>query len=138
MDGVLELRVRLAQMARARLATRLNTASQGKAPSAGRPKLSPKSSARIPLLPCVHTRNDQLASQNTVHPSDDRVFSIRELMRMMTIPDNFRWVDKSLEELNALPEKEKKSLLKKEAVKIRQSLGEAVPTQIFNTPDYHR
>lgn len=82
--------------------------------------------------PCVHTRNDQLASQNTVHPSDDRVFSIRELMRMMTIPDNFRWVDKSLEELNALPEKEKKALLKKEAVKIRQSLGEAVPTQIFN------
>lgn len=82
--------------------------------------------------PCVHTRNDQLASQNTVHPSDDRVFSIRELMRMMTIPDNFRWVDKSLEELNALPEKEKKALLKKEAVKIRQSLGEAVPTHIFN------
>lgn len=27
--------------------------------------------------PCVHTRNDQLASQNTIHPSDDRVFSIR-------------------------------------------------------------
>ena len=82
--------------------------------------------------PCVHTRNDQLASQNTIHPKDDRVFSIRELMRMMTIPDDFRWVDKSLEELNALPEKEKRTLLKKEEVKIRQSLGEAVPTQIFN------
>lgn len=82
--------------------------------------------------PCVHTRNDQLASQNTIHPADDRVFSIRELMRMMTIPDDFRWIDKSLDELNALPEKEKKALLKKEAVKIRQSLGEAVPTQIFN------
>lgn len=82
--------------------------------------------------PCVHTRNDQLASQNTIHPSDDRVFSIRELMRMMTIPETFRWVDKSLEELNLLSEKEKKDLLKKEAVKIRQSLGEAVPTQIFN------
>ena len=26
--------------------------------------------------PCVHTRNDQLASQNTIHPHDDRVFSI--------------------------------------------------------------
>ena len=82
--------------------------------------------------PCVHTRNDQLASQNTIHPADDRVFSIRELMRMMTVPDDFRWIDKSLEELNLLSEKEKKVLLKKEAVKIRQSLGEAVPTQIFN------
>ena len=81
--------------------------------------------------PCVHTRNDQLASQNTIHPKDDRVFSIRELMRMMTIPENFRWVEESLEELNALPETEKKALLKKEEVKIRQSLGEAVPTQIF-------
>lgn len=81
--------------------------------------------------PCVHTRNDQLASQNTIHPRDDRVFSIRELMKMMTIPDNFRWIDKSLDELNALPESEKSKLLKKEAVKIRQSLGEAVPTRIF-------
>jgi DNA (cytosine-5)-methyltransferase 1 len=31
--------------------------------------------------PCVHTRNDILASQNTVHPEQNRVFSIRELMR---------------------------------------------------------
>lgn len=82
--------------------------------------------------PCVHTRNDQLASQNTIHPKDDRVFSIRELMRMMTIPDDFRWVDMPPEELNSLPEKTKKSLLKKEAIKIRQSLGEAVPTVIFS------
>lgn len=82
--------------------------------------------------PCVHTRNDQLASQNTIHPQDDRVFSIRELMRMMTIPDNFRWINKSVEELNALSEKDKSKLLKKEAVKIRQSIGEAVPTKIFN------
>ena len=82
--------------------------------------------------PCVHTRNDQLASQNTIHPKDDRVFSIRELMCMMTIPKCFKWIDKSLEELNFLSENEKKSLLKKEEVKIRQSLGEAVPTQIFN------
>ena len=82
--------------------------------------------------PCVHTRNDQLASQNTIHPKDDRVFSIRELMRMMTIPDDFRWIDKSLEELNSLSETEKKVLLKKEEIKIRQSLGEAVPTLIFN------
>ena len=40
--------------------------------------------------PCIHTRNDLLASQNTIHPSDDRVFSIREIMRMMTVPESFR------------------------------------------------
>lgn len=83
------------------------------------------------VAPCIHTRNDQLASQNTVHPEEDRVFSIRELMKIMTIPDDFRWVDKSLEELNTLPEKSKKALLKKEEIKIRQSIGEAVPTEIF-------
>lgn len=56
--------------------------------------------------PCIHTRNDQLASQNTIHPKDDRVFSVRELMRMMTVPESFKWIDKSLEELNSLSEKE--------------------------------
>ena len=81
--------------------------------------------------PCIHTRNDQLASQNTIHPKDDRVFSIRELMKMMTVPESFKWIDRSLEELNALSEKEKQNLLKKEEIKIRQSLGEAVPTVIF-------
>jgi DNA (cytosine-5)-methyltransferase 1 len=83
------------------------------------------------VAPCIHTRNDQLASQNTVHPEEDRVFSIRELMKIMTIPSDFRWINKSLEELNALPEKSKKALLKKEEIKIRQSIGEAVPTEIF-------
>jgi DNA (cytosine-5)-methyltransferase 1 len=83
------------------------------------------------VAPCIHTRNDQLASQNTVHPAEDRVFSIRELMKIMTIPSDFKWVDKSLEELNALPEKSKRALLKKEEIKIRQSIGEAVPTEIF-------
>lgn len=83
------------------------------------------------VAPCIHTRNDQLASQNTVHPEEDRVFSIRELMKIMTIPDDFRWIDKSLEELNALSDKSKKVLLKKEEIKIRQSIGEAVPTEIF-------
>ena len=75
--------------------------------------------------------DDQLASQNTVHPKEDRVFSVRELMKIMTIPDEFKWVNFSLEELNALPEKNKKALLKKEEIKIRQSIGEAVPTNIF-------
>lgn len=83
------------------------------------------------VAPCIHTRNDQLASQNTIHPEEDRVFSIRELMKMMTIPDEFMWVDKPLEELNALPDDSKKALLKKEEIKIRQSIGEAVPTEIF-------
>ena len=82
--------------------------------------------------PCVHTRNDQLASQNTIHPSDDRVFSIRELMRMMTIPDSFRWTDKDVSELNKLSKTDKTAFLKKEEIKIRQSLGEAVPTIIFH------
>lgn len=81
--------------------------------------------------PCVHTRNDQLASQNTIHPEDDRVFSIRELMRMMTVPDIFRWSDESPEYLNSLPIEKKRAYLKREEIKIRQSLGEAVPTIIF-------
>lgn len=81
--------------------------------------------------PCVHTRNDQLASQNTIHPKDDRVFSIRELMLMMTVPRDFRWTDDDLESLNQLTIEEKRSYLKREEIKIRQSLGEAVPTAIF-------
>lgn len=81
--------------------------------------------------PCVHTRNDQLASQNTIHPEDDRVFSIRELMRMMTVPDSFKWSDESLEYLNSLTIAQKKAYLKREEIKIRQALGEAVPTVIF-------
>lgn len=83
------------------------------------------------VAPCIHTRNDQLASQNTVHPEEDRVFSIRELMKIMTIPDDFRWINKSLEQLNEMSEDEKKRVLKKEEIKIRQSIGEAVPTEIF-------
>lgn len=79
----------------------------------------------------VHTRNDQLASQNTIHPSDDRVFSIRELMRMMSIPEDFIWSNISYEELNALSMDAKKKYLKKEETNIRQCIGEAVPTEIF-------
>lgn len=83
--------------------------------------------------PCIHTRNDQLASQNTVHPSDDRVFSIRELMMMMTVPSSFKWVETDLDELNKLSAAKKRAFLKKEEIKIRQSLGEAVPTVIFQS-----
>lgn len=81
--------------------------------------------------PCIHTRNDQLASQNTIHPRDDRVFSIRELMLMMTVPRSFKWVEEDLESLNRLSPAKKRAFLKKEEIKIRQSLGEAVPTAIF-------
>lgn len=83
--------------------------------------------------PCIHTRNDQLASQNTVHPSDDRVFSIRELMLMMTVPLSFKWVEEDFSILNKLPIEKKRVFLKKEEIKIRQSLGEAVPTVIFQS-----
>lgn len=79
----------------------------------------------------VHTRNDQLASQNTIHPDDDRVFSIRELMLMMTIPNEFKWSIESLNELNSKSVPDKQKYLKKEETNIRQCIGEAVPTEIF-------
>ena len=82
--------------------------------------------------PCVHTRNDILASQNTVHPSDNRVFSIRELMRMLSIPGSFEWSHIKTEKLNELTQLEKKAFLKKEELNIRHCLGEAVPTGVFS------
>ncbi len=81
--------------------------------------------------PCVHTRNDILASQNTIHPKDDRVFSIRELALMMSIPREFCFADRSDKELNELPEGLKKKFLATEEMNIRQCLGEAVPTVIL-------
>lgn len=83
------------------------------------------------FVQCVHTRNDQLAAQNTIHPEQDRVFSIRELMLMMSIPEEFRWLPMSLEELNNLPEKEKRILYRQNEMTIRQCIGEAVPTVIM-------
>ena len=83
------------------------------------------------VAPCIHTRNDQMASQNTIHPKDDRVFSIRELMLMMNIPKNFKWLPFSLSHLNGLSQLEKQNLSKKNEMNIRQSIGEAVPTTIF-------
>jgi len=81
--------------------------------------------------PCIHTRNDILASQSTIHPSDNRVFSIRELMRMMTIPSNFKWSNIEFDVLNNLIMEEKKKFLKQEELNIRHCIGEAVPTTIF-------
>src|SRR3989344_3734283 len=85
------------------------------------------------VAPCVQTRNDIFASQATIHPKDNRVFSVRELMRMMSVPDSFNWVPIPLDDLNKLPTEEKRKILKKEEINIRQSLGEAVPTIIFNS-----
>lgn len=84
------------------------------------------------VAPCIHTRNDILASQNTVHPHDDRVFSVRELMRFMTIPETFKWSEKELNELNNLSIQDKEMFIKQNDINIRQSIGEAVPTTIFN------
>ncbi|MDD5618329.1 MAG: DNA cytosine methyltransferase, partial [Candidatus Omnitrophica bacterium] len=81
--------------------------------------------------PCIHTRNDILASQNTIHPRDNRVFSVRELMKLMSIPNSFKWSDVSEESLNKLPLVEKRRFLAKEEMNIRSSIGEAVPTIIF-------
>lgn len=83
------------------------------------------------FVQCVHTRNDQLAAQNTIHPVEDRVFSIRELMQMMTIPKDFRWVGESLEVLNALPDQEKRRIYSENELNIRQCIGEAIPTEIM-------
>lgn len=77
---------------------------------------------------CITTRNDQLASQNTIHPEQDRVLSIRELMRVMSIPDDFKWSD---ENINNLSDVDRKKYLKKYELKIRRSIGEAVPTKIM-------
>lgn len=52
-------------------------------------------------------------------------------MKMMSIPDSFKWIDKDLKQLNELPYEEKRKLSKKEEMNIRQSIGEAVPTEVF-------
>ena len=82
------------------------------------------------VAPCIHTRNDILASQNTIHPRDDRVFSIRELMKMMNIDENFKWSDKD-GVVNKYSFEEKKNFLKKYELTIRKAIGEAVPSNIF-------
>lgn len=83
------------------------------------------------VAPCVHTRNDCLPSQNTVHPTDDRVFSIRELMLMMSIPSNFKWVAEEFVPSNSDSYEEKDKFRKKTEFNIRQCLGEAVPTGVM-------
>jgi len=83
------------------------------------------------VAPCIHTRNDILASQNTIHPEDNRVFSIREIMLMMNVPSTFKWSSIEFNKLNSLNLEEKRKFLSKEELNIRHSLGEGVPTIIF-------
>lgn len=78
---------------------------------------------------CIATRNDQLASQDTIHPSDNRVLSIRELMRLMTIPDDFKWTICDVGNLTSA--ESKKAFLKDYELNIRRCIGEAVPTHIM-------
>jgi len=72
--------------------------------------------------PCIHTRSDTFSSQNTIHPIDNRVFSIRELMILMSIPKSFRWVPKKIK-LETYEE------IKKYELNIRKAIGESFPTR---------
>ena len=75
---------------------------------------------------CIATRSDVMSSQDTIHPSDNRVLSIRELMTLMTIPNEFKWTnhDELLTVENA------DDYLKENEGNIRRCIGEAVPTHI--------
>ncbi|MFZ8199361.1 DNA cytosine methyltransferase [Alteromonas portus] len=83
------------------------------------------------VAPCIHTRNDCLPSQNTVHPVDNRVFSIRELMLMMSIPNTFQWVPEDVVPKRSSSFEEKVKFRKKTEFNIRQCIGEAVPTGVM-------
>jgi len=72
--------------------------------------------------PCIHTRSDTFSSQNTIHPKDNRVFSIRELMILMSIPKSFHWVPKKIK-LDSYEE------IKKYELNIRKAIGESFPTR---------
>lgn len=78
---------------------------------------------------CIATRSDQLAAMDTIHPSEDRVLSIRELMRVMSIPDEFKWVEKEINKQNI--KANRIEFLKQNELNIRRCIGEAVPTKIM-------
>lgn len=77
---------------------------------------------------CIATRNDQLASQDTIHPQDNRVLSIRELMSVMTIPATFKWTA----DADKITPSNSSDFLKKHELNIRRCIGEAVPTKIIS------
>lgn len=78
---------------------------------------------------CIHTRNDVLSSQDTIHPTDNRVLSIRELMRVMTIPTSFHWTDYD----DSVTMEKADDYLRENELNIRRCIGEAVPTQIMKS-----
>ncbi|MGL5521688.1 MAG: DNA cytosine methyltransferase [Metamycoplasmataceae bacterium] len=78
--------------------------------------------------PCIHTVSDCLNSQNTIHPKDDRVFSIAELMKLMSIPSSFKWNNHIKENTDI---QEKIEWISKNDSMIRKVIGEAVPTEVF-------
>lgn len=78
---------------------------------------------------CIATRSDIMSSQDTIHPCDNRVLSIRELMTLMTIPNSFQWTDHDSE----LTVENSDEYLKENEGNIRRCIGEAVPTQIGYT-----
>ena len=78
---------------------------------------------------CIATRSDVMSSQDTIHPCDNRVLSIRELMTLMTIPNTFQWTDHD----NELTVENSDDYLKENEGNIRRCIGEAVPTHIGNT-----
>ena len=67
-----------------------------------------------------------MSSQDTIHPCDNRVLSIRELMTLMTIPNSFQWTDHD----DQLTVENSDEYLKDNEGNIRRCIGEAVPTQI--------
>lgn len=75
---------------------------------------------------CIATRSDVMSSQDTIHPCDNRVLSIRELMTLMTIPNCFRWTDHD----DRLTVENSDEYLKENEGNIRRCIGEAVPTHI--------
>lgn len=78
---------------------------------------------------CIATRSDIMSSQDTIHPCDNRVLSIRELMTLMTIPNTFQWTDHDAE----LTVANSDDYLKENEGNIRRCIGEAVPTHIGYT-----
>ncbi len=79
---------------------------------------------------CVHTRSDCLSSQDTIHPRDNRVLSIRELMILMTIPVQFKWTEEDEGLWENISDEKTEAYLKKHEMNIRRCIGEAVPTRI--------
>jgi len=69
----------------------------------------------------MHTRNDILASQSTIHPTDNRVFSVRELMTLMSIPNSFKWTEEE-DKINSKTFSEKEKFIKKYDIVVRQSI----------------